>query len=142
VTGLVVDSAGPEMLAGDERIGSRRSIESADVKLLSGLAGRYVRVLPKRCDAGVLVELGRELYSWLDRDQARRMRCPGTSGFLSARYSASGAKHSVIVNRFRPQFEHRASIANLLSCTRLCISSNIYQKTCALRGLDEHHDDC
>jgi len=71
VTGLVVDDAGIEVLVGDERIGSRRAIESADVELLTGLAGRYVRAVQAGSDAGVFVELGRELYSWLDGDQGQ-----------------------------------------------------------------------
>ena len=71
VTGLVVDGAGFEVLAGDERIGSRRSIGPADVELLTGLAGRYVRAVQAGSDAGVFVELGRELYGWLDGDQGQ-----------------------------------------------------------------------
>jgi hypothetical protein len=71
VTGLVVDAAGFEVLAGDERIGSRRPIGPADVELLTGLAGRYVRAVQAGSDAGVFVELGRELYSWLDGDQGQ-----------------------------------------------------------------------
>jgi hypothetical protein len=43
VTGLIVDGTGFEVLAGDERIGSRRPIGPADAELLTGLAGRYVR---------------------------------------------------------------------------------------------------
>jgi len=71
VTGLVVDGAGFEVLAGDERIGSRRSVELADVEFLTGLAGRYVRAVRASGDAGVFVELGRELYSWLDGEQGQ-----------------------------------------------------------------------
>jgi hypothetical protein len=71
VTGLVVDAAGFEVLAGDERIGSRRSIGSADAEFLTGLANRYVRAVQAGSDTGVFVELGRELYSWLDGDQGQ-----------------------------------------------------------------------
>jgi hypothetical protein len=71
VTGLVVDDAGFEVLAGDERIGSRRVIERADADLLNGLAGRYVRAVQAGSDAGVFVELGRELYGWLDGGQGQ-----------------------------------------------------------------------
>ena len=39
VTGLVVDGSGFEVLVGDERVGSRRAIEPADVEFLTGLAG-------------------------------------------------------------------------------------------------------
>ena len=51
VTGLVVDGTGFEVLAGDERIGSRRPISPADVELLTGLAGRYVRAQQANDDA-------------------------------------------------------------------------------------------
>ena len=71
MTGLVVDGTGFEVLVGDERIGPRRVIDSADVELLEGLAARYVRAVQARCDAGVFVELGRELSGWLDGDQAQ-----------------------------------------------------------------------
>ena len=71
VSGLVVDGTGFEVLAGDERIGSRRLVERADVEFLTGLAGRYVRAVRARCDAGVFVELGRELYGWLDGEQGQ-----------------------------------------------------------------------
>jgi hypothetical protein len=71
VTGLVVDDAGFEVLAGDERIGSRRPIAPADAELLTGLAGRYARAVQAGSDASVFVALGRELYSWLDGDQGQ-----------------------------------------------------------------------
>ena len=69
MTGLIVDDADFELLAGDERIGPRRSVEPADVEFLTGLAGRYARAVQARSDAGVFVELGRDLYRWLDGDQ-------------------------------------------------------------------------
>ena len=69
--GLVVDGTGFEVLAGDERIGSRRPLRPGDVELLAGLASRYVRAVQARSDHGVLVELGRELYRWLDGDQGQ-----------------------------------------------------------------------
>src|SRR5579864_7700485 len=71
VTGLVVDDAGFEVLVGDERIGSRRVIEPTDMELLTGLASRYVRAVQAGSADGVFVELGRELYTWLDRDQGQ-----------------------------------------------------------------------
>jgi len=43
VTGLVVDDAGFELVAGDERVGSRRLLSAGDVALLTVLADRYVR---------------------------------------------------------------------------------------------------
>ena len=70
-TGLVIDATGFEVLAGDERVGSRRSIEPADVEFLTGLASRYVRAVQAGSDAGVFVSLGRELYRWLDGDQGQ-----------------------------------------------------------------------
>ena len=42
MTGLVVDETGFELLAGDQRIGSRRVFRDGDVELLTGLAARYV----------------------------------------------------------------------------------------------------
>ena len=71
MTGLVVDGTGFEVLVGDERIGPRRVVEPADVELLEVLAARYVRAVQARSDAGVFVELGRELYGWLDGDQGQ-----------------------------------------------------------------------
>jgi hypothetical protein len=71
VTGVVVDGTGFEVVVGNERIGTRRAVEPADVQLLEGLAARYVRAVHAGSDAGVLVELGRELYGWLDGDQGQ-----------------------------------------------------------------------
>ena len=71
MTGLVVDGAGFEVLAGEERIGSRRALGPADAALLTGLADRYVRAVQAGSDAGVFVELGRELFGWLDGDQGQ-----------------------------------------------------------------------
>ena len=71
MTGLVVDGTGFEVLVGDERIGPRRVVDSADVELLEGLAARYVQAVQAGCDAGVFVELGRELSGWMDGDQAQ-----------------------------------------------------------------------
>ncbi len=73
VTGLVIDGdgAGFEVLAGGERIGSRRSIKPEDVELLTGLGGRYVRAVQAGADAGVFAGLGRELFGWLDGDQGQ-----------------------------------------------------------------------
>ena len=71
VTGLVVDDAGFEVLAGGERVGSRRPVGPADVELLTGLAGRYGRAVQAGSDAGVFAGLGRELSGWLDGDQGQ-----------------------------------------------------------------------
>src|ERR1700730_17611759 len=60
-TGLAIDGTGFEVLAGDERIGSRRSISAADVEFLNGLASRYVRAVQAGSADGVFVQLGREL---------------------------------------------------------------------------------
>jgi hypothetical protein len=62
VTGLVVDGTGFEVLAGGERVGSRRVIEPADVALLTGLAVRYVRAVQAGSDASLFVDLGQELF--------------------------------------------------------------------------------
>ena len=68
VTGLVVDDAGFEVLAGDRPISSRRVAGPDDVALLTGLADRYVRAVQANADPGVFTELGRDLYRWLDGD--------------------------------------------------------------------------
>jgi tetratricopeptide (TPR) repeat protein len=74
VTGLVVDGTGFEVLAGGERIGSRRALGPADVEWLEGLAAKYVRAVQAGSDAGVFVGLGRELFGWLDGDQGQLSR--------------------------------------------------------------------
>jgi hypothetical protein len=66
ITGLVVDDAGFEVLAGDKRIGPRRSIWPADVEFLTRLAGRYARAVQAGRNDGVFVELGRELFGWAE----------------------------------------------------------------------------
>jgi len=68
VTGLVVDDAGFELLAGDQRIGPRRVFRDGDVELLSGLAGRYVRAVQAGSRPDEFIGIGRELYAWLDGD--------------------------------------------------------------------------
>ena len=71
VTGLVLDGAGFEVLATGERIGSNRPLGPADIGFLTGLAGRYVRAVQAGRDDGVFMELGRELFGWLDGDQGQ-----------------------------------------------------------------------
>lgn len=65
MSGLIVDGSGFELVLGDERVGPRRAIEDADVDLLKRIADRYVRAN----SADVLLELGRELFGWLDGEQ-------------------------------------------------------------------------
>ena len=83
--GLVVDGSGFELLAGDERVGPRRPLEPADVALLESLALLYARAVRVRADPAVLVELGRELWRWLDGDRgaldALLERAPARSVF-------------------------------------------------------------
>jgi hypothetical protein len=74
MTGLVIDGASFEVLNGKARLGDRRPIERADVEFLAGLASRYTRAVQARSDAGVLIELGRELYRRLDGDQGQLSR--------------------------------------------------------------------
>ena len=71
MTGLVIDESGFEVLAGDDRIGGRRSITEADVTLLNELAARYVTAVQAGAGAGVFTKLGRELFAWLDGDEAQ-----------------------------------------------------------------------
>jgi hypothetical protein len=56
------------VLAGGERVGSRRAIGAGDAELLGGLAARYVRAVQAGADDGVFLGLGRELFGWLDGD--------------------------------------------------------------------------
>jgi hypothetical protein len=66
VTGLAVSDDGFEVLAGGERVGSRRAVGLSDVELLSGLAARYARAVQARSDLGAFIGLGRELHGWLE----------------------------------------------------------------------------
>ena len=71
VTGLVVDGSGFELLVDDERVGPRRVLGPDDVALLEALASRYTHAVRTRADPAdpaVLVELGRELWRWLEGD--------------------------------------------------------------------------
>jgi hypothetical protein len=74
VTGIVVDGTGFEVLAGDERIGSRRRIEQADAEFLHGLAARYAGAVEARAEAPVFAGIGGELYRWLDGGQRQLSR--------------------------------------------------------------------
>ncbi|MBO3743681.1 CHAT domain-containing protein [Actinoplanes flavus] len=84
VTGLVLDDAGFEILAEGRRIGPRRRITADDGALLRALADRYVQAVHAHAGDATFVELGRELYAWLDGDQAQlsdlltRVRAPAT----------------------------------------------------------------
>ena len=66
MTGIVVDDSGFELLAGEQRIGSRRVFRDGDVELLTGLAARYVRAVQASSRPEEFIAIGRELYSWLD----------------------------------------------------------------------------
>ena len=68
MTGLVVDDAGFELLAGEQRIGPRRVFLDGDVELLTGLAGRYVRAVRTGSRPDEFIAIGRELFTWLDGD--------------------------------------------------------------------------
>src|SRR5688572_28557728 len=69
VDGLSLDETGLELLAAGIRVGRRRVLAAADVEVLDGISHRYARAVDAGSDAGVLVELGRDLYRWLDADQ-------------------------------------------------------------------------
>jgi hypothetical protein len=71
VTGLVLDGTGFELLAGGERLGSRRVVGPGEMEFLAGLAGRYSRAVHAGRDDGALIGLGRDLYRWLDGDQGQ-----------------------------------------------------------------------
>ncbi len=70
--GLIADGAGFEVLAGNERVGSRRVIGPADVELLTGSGGPVCAggAGAARMPACSMV-LGRELFGWLDGDQGQ-----------------------------------------------------------------------
>jgi tetratricopeptide (TPR) repeat protein len=74
VTGLVVDDAGFEVLAGEQRIGPRRVIQPDDVELLTGLARRYVRAVQAGSRPEEFIAIGRELFTWLDGDSGQFTR--------------------------------------------------------------------
>ncbi|WP_344518110.1 tetratricopeptide repeat protein, partial [Paractinoplanes durhamensis] len=71
VTGIVVDGSGLEVLAGGERVGSRRVLSEEDETLLADLGSQYVRAVQARAADEVLLGLGRRLWSWLDGDQGQ-----------------------------------------------------------------------
>ncbi|MBO3743034.1 CHAT domain-containing protein [Actinoplanes flavus] len=68
-TGVVVNGSSFEIVAGNERMGPRRTLTAADERLLSDLAARYVRAVQSDAADDVFRTLGQELWSWLDGDQ-------------------------------------------------------------------------
>ncbi|GGN06478.1 tetratricopeptide (TPR) repeat protein [Actinoplanes campanulatus] len=84
VTGLVLDDAGFEILAEGRRIGPRRRLTDDDGALLRALADRYVQAVHAHAGDATFVALGRDLYAWLDGDQAQlsdlltQVRAPAT----------------------------------------------------------------
>jgi hypothetical protein len=71
VTGLVIDDTGFEVLAGGERVEPRRHISPDDAEFLKDLAARYGQAVLAGSDSGAFIELGRELYGWLDGDEGQ-----------------------------------------------------------------------
>jgi hypothetical protein len=71
VTGLVLDGSGFEVVAGVDRIGPRRVVSAQDQVLLAEISGRYVRGVHANAGDEVFVELGRQLWSWLEGDQGQ-----------------------------------------------------------------------
>uniref|UniRef100_UPI0035630133 CHAT domain-containing protein n=1 Tax=Amycolatopsis kentuckyensis TaxID=218823 RepID=UPI0035630133 len=67
VFGLVVGGSGFELVLSDERVGPRRVIGDPDVDFLKGITDRYAHA----SSADALLELGRELFGWLDGDQGQ-----------------------------------------------------------------------
>ncbi|GGN65415.1 hypothetical protein GCM10010112_26770 [Actinoplanes lobatus] len=74
-TGLVLDDAGFEVLVDGVPVGARRPLGAPDVKLLLDVAGRYVDAVHAGSDDAVLVELGRELFDWIDGGRGRLSTC-------------------------------------------------------------------
>ncbi|MFC4066309.1 CHAT domain-containing protein, partial [Actinoplanes subglobosus] len=71
VTGLVLDGSSFEIVAGPDRIGSRRRVSAQDQALLAGIGTRYVRAVYADATDDVFVTLGRDLWSWLEGDQGQ-----------------------------------------------------------------------
>ncbi|WP_327011724.1 tetratricopeptide repeat protein [Dactylosporangium sp. NBC_01737] len=67
----MLDASAFEVLAGGERIGPRRRLAASDVALLQSLTARYVQAVRSRSNAEVFVDLGRELYRWLDGESGQ-----------------------------------------------------------------------
>ena len=70
-TGIVVDESGLVLVAEGERIGPWRLVSGADAGFLADLATRYAQAVRAFSDNEILVELGRELFSWLDGDEGQ-----------------------------------------------------------------------
>ncbi|MFF0022328.1 CHAT domain-containing protein, partial [Streptomyces sp. NPDC005496] len=68
VTGLVVDANRFELVVDGRRVGPRRVLQTADVELLTAVAGRYVDAVRNGSKDQALLAVGRELYRWLDGD--------------------------------------------------------------------------
>ncbi|WP_306208691.1 CHAT domain-containing protein, partial [Actinoplanes sp. RD1] len=71
VTGLVVDGSGFEVVAGTERVGPRRGVGTQDQVLLAEIGARYVRGVQAHAGDEVFVELGQQLWSWLEGEQGQ-----------------------------------------------------------------------
>jgi tetratricopeptide (TPR) repeat protein len=71
VPGLVIDDSSFEVVAGTERIGSRRRLNAADVTLLKFLASRYMRAVYAGSSGTVFLGIGQELYRWIDGEQGQ-----------------------------------------------------------------------
>lgn len=71
--GLFISGSCFEVLCGGEGVGPRRDLDDAAVSVLSGFARRYavLRLMDAEPAAAGLLELGRDLYRWLDGDAAQ-----------------------------------------------------------------------
>ncbi|MFD7681140.1 CHAT domain-containing protein, partial [Streptomyces sp. NPDC060187] len=74
VTGLIVDANGFELFIDDRRVGPRRVLQTSDVELLNAVAGQYVDAVRNGSRGQALLEVGRELYRWLDSDLGQLTR--------------------------------------------------------------------
>ncbi|MBL7262191.1 CHAT domain-containing protein, partial [Paractinoplanes lichenicola] len=70
-TGLVLDGTGFEVVAGADRIGPRRLVSAQDQALLTEINSKYVRGIQAHAADDVFVELGRQLWSWLEGDHGQ-----------------------------------------------------------------------
>lgn len=70
-------SAGGFELLGAGAVGRRRHLDSTAVEALAGFSARYTELLKRKGAAGDLLDLGRDLYRWLDGDSGDLTRLIG-----------------------------------------------------------------
>jgi hypothetical protein len=66
--GIFVIDGGFDLLCGETAIGRRRHLDESAVAALKGFSDRYARLVSSSHLAAGFLELGHDLYSWLDGD--------------------------------------------------------------------------